>query len=249
MGIFNIFKTIMKNNINRDQAKPIAKTSTPLGTHQGSVVTLPELDFVLAEANGSICESPKSTMVVSAVGKYTLFNMDIYHCYFGYQGVFLRLITKSKSMVVEEATYFHLRSEFHPTTTEEWEFWLGSWQKDEDGKFIRDDNGHAVKKEDGLIGFPQFQVDTTPPIVYNRDWEPGESNVDPVKITETVLDVTGHTHYIKREAMEYTRKLSSDENSRSEHLLASVVKDDNGASVCIFIGVPLDHSAIKVLVS
>lgn len=249
MSLLNILKTVMKNNIGRDQTKPLAKTLTPLGMHQGSVVTLPELDLALAEVDGSICELPKGTMVVSAIGKYSLFDMDIYHCYFGYQGVFLRLVTKPNSMDVEEATYFHLRSEIQPATIEDWEFWLGSWQKDENGEFIRDSNGIAIKKDDGLIGFPQFQVDTDPPLIYDRDWKPSDVSIDPIKVTESVLDVTGQTHYIKREVMEYSRKLSTDENSRSERLLASVVKDDNSAAICIFIGVQLDHAAIKVLVS
>lgn len=249
MSLLNILKTVMKNNINRDQALPIVKTPTPLGAYQGSVITLPEIDFALAEVDGGICESPAGTMVVTAVGKYQLFNMDVYHCYFGYKGQFLRLITDHNTMNVKEATYFHLRSEITPTTVEDWAFWLGSWQKDENGEFIRDNNGHALKKEDGLIGYPQFQVDTNPPIIYNRDWNPSPTSIDPIKITETVVDVTGLTHYIKREAMEYVRNLSTDENSRTERLLAGVIKDDISAAICIFIGVPLDYTAIKVLVS
>lgn len=249
MGLINIFKTIMKNNVKRDQTIPLHTTLTPLGAHQGSVITLPELDFALAEADGSICVPPTGTMVVSAVGKYTMFNMDVYHCYFGYQGVFLQLVTAHGSMNVEQARFFSLRSEIHPTTAAEWEFWLGSWQKNDQGEFIRDDKGIAIKKEYGLIGFPQFQVDTNPPIVYDREWNTGSNGVDPVKITEKVVDVTGHTHYIKREAMEYSRTLSTDEPIKVESLLACVVEDDTSTSVNIFIGVPVDHTAIKVLVS
>lgn len=251
MGLFNIFKNIMKNNLNRNQDRPVtvSNTTTPLGAHQGSVITLPDLDFVLAQAYGSLCMPPKDTMVVSAVGKYTLFNMDVYHCYFGYQGVFLQLVTATGSLNVEQARFFSLRSEIHPTTAEEWEFWLGSWQKNENNEFIRDSNGIAIKKEYGLIGFPQFQIDTNPPIVYDREWNPGSNGVDPVKITEKVVDVTGHTHYIKREAMEYSRTLSTDEPIKVESLLACVIEDNNSTSVNIFIGIPLDHTAIKVLVS
>jgi hypothetical protein len=249
MGLLNIFKTVMKNNVNRDQAKPIIKTLTPLGLHQGSVVTLPEVDLALAEADGSICPPPKGTMVVSAVGKYSLFNMDVYHCYFGYQGTYVQLVTKPGSQTVEQARYWNLRSEIQPTSQEDWEFWLGSWQKDEHGEFVRDSHGIAIKKEDGLIGFPQFQVDTNPPIIYDREWNPGTASVNPIKITEKVLDVTGQEHYIKHEAMEYSRKLSADADSKVESLLASVVEDDSGASINVFIGIPLDHTAIKVLVS
>lgn len=240
----------MKNNLNRDHGKPIEKTLVPLGAHQGSVITLPELDFALADADGSICVPPKGTMVVTHVGKYNLWNMDIYNCYFGYEGAFLQLACLTNSQNVEQARYFHLRSEIQPTTNEEWEFWLGSWQKDGNGDFIRDRDGLALKKEDGLIGYPQFQVDTTPPIVFNREWMSGNtSSVDPIKFTETVVDVTGHTHYIKHEAMEYFRKLSTTDPVKGESLLASVIEDPDRASVNIFIGIPLDHTAIKVLVS
>ena len=48
MSFLNIFKTVMKNNLHRDQANPVSTTATPLGAHQGSVITLPELDFALA---------------------------------------------------------------------------------------------------------------------------------------------------------------------------------------------------------
>jgi len=251
MGLVNIFKTVMKNNLNRNREKPVANTSTPtpLGAHQGSVVTLPDLDFALAQAYGSICLTPKNTMVVSAVGKYTLWNMDVYHCYFGYKGVFLQLVTKTGSMNVEQARFFNLRSEIQPTTAEEWEFWLGSWMKDEQGEFIRDDKGIAIKKEDGLIGFPQFQIDNVPPIVYDREWVQGPTSTDPIKITERVIDVAGHIHYIKYEAMEYSRKLSTTDPIKVESLLVSVVEDDTSTSVNIFIGVPVDHTAIKILVS
>ena len=85
--------------------------------------------------------------------------------------------------------------------------------------------------------------------MYDREWEAGTASVNPVKITETVIDITGQTHYINREAMEYSRKLSNTEPVKFESLLACVVEDNNSASVNIFIGIPLDHTAIKVLVS
>lgn len=249
MNLISIFKTFIKNTLNREKPSQVVKTTTPMGLHQGSVVTFPELDFVLAEAEGGICTAPTGTMVIDAVGKYRLFDMNVYHCYFGNRETFLRLVTNPGSMTVEQATYFSRRSEIYPTTSEEWEIWLGSWQKDENGKVIRDDNGNPLKNEDGLIGFPRFQIDTDPPVIYDREWNSGDTSIDPVIIKESVLDSTGRQHYISYEAMEYSRKLSNDENSRSESLLASVVTDDNGAAICVFIGVPLDHSAIKVLVS
>lgn len=243
MSFLNILKTVMKHNINRDQGTPLQSTPTPLGAHQGSVVTLPDIDFVLALANGSICGQPKGTMVVTAVGKYTLFDMDVYHCYFGYEGAFLQLVTKIGNMSVEQARYFHLRSEIQPSTAEEWEFWLGGWQRDSTGEFIRDAHGIAIKKESGLIGYAQFQVDTTPPIIFDREWFRGCGDVEPVKFIETIVYATGITNYIKYEAMEYSRILST----KVESLLACVVEDNNSASVNIFIGIPLDHTAIKVL--
>lgn len=249
MSLLNILKTVMKNNLNKDQDNPVLTTQTPLGAHQGSVVTLPEIDFALAEADGSICVPPSGTLVVTAVGKYILFGLDVYHCYFGYEGAFLQLVTKANNMNVEQARYFHLRSEIQPRNSQEWEFWLGSWQKNDQGEFLRDGNGIAIKLEEGLIGFPQFQVDTNPPLIYDREWQPGAGSVNPVKITEKVLDVSGQTHYIKREAMEYSRSLSDNDPTKVESLLACVVEDNNSASVNIFIGIQLEHAAIKVLSS
>jgi Protein of unknown function (DUF2491) len=252
MGLLNILKTVVKNNTSLGYSKgteTIEKTLTPLGMHQGSVVTLSEIDTALAAADGSICLMPKGSQVVHAVGKYSLWGRDVYHCYFGSTGEFVQLITAADSQTVLQARYWHLRSEIQPITGEEWEFWLGSWQKDERGEFIRDNKGVAIKKEDGLIGFPQFQVDTVPAIVYDREWQAGSNAVDPVKFTETLLDASGHKHYIKHEAMEYSRKLSNDADSKVESLLASVVEDKGGASINIWIGIPLDYTAIKVLAS
>ena len=77
----------------------------------------------------------------------------------------------------------------------------------------------------------------------------GSTAIDPVKYTEVLLDASGQKHYIKHEAMEYSRKLSADADSKVESLLASVVEDNGSASINIWIGIPLDHTAIKVLAS
>jgi len=243
--LLNILKRIATKNLQYNSEHEIKKSPTPLNMHQGSVVTLPAIDLAMAVMDGSRIKTPDDNLIVKMVGKYHLWDYDVYHCYVDDNGSFIRITTKANNMEPIEAQYFIVDGVIEPKTIEDWELWLGSWQKDSDGEFVRDSKGIAIKKDWGLIGFPQFQVNGDNPIVYDRQWLQSTDPVEAVKFTEVISTSDGDKTSIKHEAMEYARTML---NSK-EYLLVSVVEDNDTASVTVFIGVELDHKLIKVLVS
>lgn len=248
MGLLSIM-----GHIARKRSEPVGnaavidRSRVPLGMHQGSLVDLPDVDIALAQADGSIIRPPVGQQIVTAVGTYRKWNLEIFNCYLGDGLSYIQLITKDGK--ITEARLWCSRDEILPQTSEDWEFWLGSWQKDSNGDFLRDKLGNAIRREWGLIGWPQFQVDGPPAIMYNRAWSPGADGVAPVAYTETILDSKGHMTLVEHEAMEYARRLTDAADAVTESLLATMVQDPEGASVNVFIGIPLDHQNLKVLQS
>lgn len=245
MAFSKILTKVIQNSFNK-KPEEIVKTTVPLNLHQGSMIELPIVDLALAEVDGGLVKYPAGQQIVSAVGKYTLWGKTIYNCYFSNQQTFVRLVCDNDNVV--SAKVWAVRSEIVPTTKEDWEFWLGSWKKDEEGNFIRNENGIAIKQEYGLIGWPQFQADTVPPTIYNRSWEPENTNgIDPVQYVETIVDSVGNSSIVKHEAMEYNRTLSDSKIPIIESLLVTAAQSKEGASVNVFIGLTLDHKNLKIL--
>jgi hypothetical protein len=229
-------------NATNPTSSPI-KTQTPLNMHQGSVVNLPDVDIALAQVDGSVIKAPTGTQIVTAVGAYTLFGMNVYNSYLNDGASFIQTVTKNN--VLQEARLFCSYAEIVPQTVEEWEFWLGSYEKDDAGQFVRDGNGIALRKEVGLIGWNQFQVDGPPPIVYNKTWNtpPNESTVS---YYETITDSTGSTTVVYHEAMEYYRLLTDNSDAIVESLLVGMCSQNQEASINVFIGIPLDIQTLSV---
>lgn len=246
MSLLSIMSAIARKriqNLTNTEFSPI-KTPTPLNMHQGSVVNLPDVDIALAQADGSIIKAPSGTQIVTAVGVYTLFGMKVYNSYLNDGASFIQTVTKNN--VLQEARLFSSYAEIVPQTVEEWEFWLGSYEKDENGEFIRDGNGIAICKEAGLIGWNQFQIDGPPQIVYNKTWNT-PSNESTVEYREVITDSTGSTTVVEHESMEYYRSLTGNSNTVVESLLAGMAKQNQDASVNIFIGIPLDIQYLSVI--
>lgn len=248
MGLLKILNHMARKKVEQERyPTEVTKTKTPLGLHQGSLVDLPDIDIALAQADGSIIHPPKGQQIVTSVGTYRVWNLEVFNCYLSDGRSYVQLVTKSGKLT--EARLWCSRDEILPQTTSDWEFWLGSWQKDDRGEFIRDANGNALRRDWGLIGWHQFQVDGPPAIVYNRAWSPGAEGVSPVAYTETMLDSQGHATVVNHEAMEYSRRLTSAVDAVTESLLVTMVQDPEGASVNVFIGIPLYHQNLTVLQS
>ena len=245
MGLLSIMTTIAHKHLGNTNTIPeVVRTPTPLGMHQGSVVEMPDIDISLAQADGSIVNAPIGSQIVTAVGKYRLFNLDIYHAYLGDGNSYIQIVTKNN--VPQEARLFSSHAEVLPQSVEDWEFWLGSYEKDANGNFVRDAYGTAIRKESGLIGWAQFQIDGPPQIVYNKTWTT-KPNEDTIEYNETITDSLGSVTIAKHEACEYFRRLTTASDSVIESLVATMVNQNNEASVNIFVGIPLDLQNLKVL--
>lgn len=207
----------------------------PIDLHPGSLVTLPELDLILAQAEGSIFPTIDSTQTVISMGKsvgyQTLFGLDIYNSYLSDQKSFVRTVADPKTNKILEVTLFTLHDRIMPSTVEEWELWLGKY-------------ANGTLSEAGLIGWPQFQIDGSTPIIYNRAWLLGDQGIAPTKYQETVINSDKKIETVNHEAMEYVRWLS---DSTAEQLYVTVTKQTHDTSINIYIGIPLNKSNLKVI--
>jgi hypothetical protein len=240
MGLFTLIKDVAAKKYDKLTASPEYKperTPVPMGLHQGTMVELPELDLALAQADGSIMPSIDLTQQITAVGRQAVFGLNVYHAYLSDGSSFLRIIAKNND--VREIQLFTMRDEIIPAAKEDWEFWLGRWGKDSDG------NGYM--EEYGLIGWPQFQVDGPPQIVYNRAWTPSEAGIEPAQYSETIVAMDGTVNRVKHEACEYVRVIGTGTNPTNELLLVSLAQCGDDASVDIFIGIPLNIKDMKIL--
>lgn len=250
MGLLSIMSLIVQKRIDRGTTIPVMKTPTPMGMHQGSIVELPDIDIALAQADSSIIKAPAGTQVITAVGSYKLFGIDVYHAYLNDGKSYIQLVSKGgPTGLVQEARLWSNHQEIEPQSVEDWEFWIGNYQKDLNGQFRRDINSQPIRNEFGLIGWPQFQIDGPPQLLYNRTWSPNSpEGMDPVEYNETITDGDGNSFRLKHEACEYYRYLTEANDAVVESLLASMVQQDDGTGfIDIMIGIPLDHTNLKVL--
>lgn len=248
MSFFNLLSRVVAAKLNANGKVTMSKnrTTTPLNLTQDALVKMDGPDLALAQVDGSIIPNVAEEQRVIAVGKQTFFGLAVYHSYLSDGKSFIRTITKGPEVV--EVTLFSLRDEIIPNTHEDWEFWLGRYQKDSSNEFVRDTKtGKAIIAEYGLIGWPSFQIDGPPQIIYNRNWQPSAQGIEPISYREELnTGLDGGVSCIKHESMEYTRSIGKD---NAEHLLVSVSQIENEASINIFVGINLNPTDIKVLTS
>lgn len=240
MSLFTLIKNVAAKRLDKamaNQEHRPERTPVPMGMHQGSVVQVPELDLALAQADGSILPRVLGDQRIVSVGTQTIFGQQVYNCYLADGTSFLRVVANRNE--AREIYLYVARDEILPQTSQDWEFWLGRWGKDEQGR--------ARLEEAGLVGWPQFQIDGPPQIVYNRAWNPGDAGILPVAYTETIVDLDGTMHKVKHEAMEYVRTVGGGDNPTRESLLVSLASCGNDASVDIFVGIPLTIRDLRIL--
>lgn len=234
MGLFDMLKGVASKKLAKatesSEYKP-QRTPVPNGMHQGSVVEISDVVHALARADGSIINDIDLSQQITSVGRYTLFGRSVFNCYLSDATSMLRVVTKGEQIL--EVALFVMRDEILPANSDEWAFWLGTYQ------------GSKIK-EHGLIGWPSFQVDTTPPTLYTRSWTPGDQGVEPVKYTETVVDLSGESTRVTHEAMEYWRQLGDDVNT-TEMVFVTAAACGNDAAVNVYVGIPLKNEDIKIL--
>lgn len=234
MGLFNMLKDVAAKKFEKATASPEhrpQRTPVPRGMHQGSVVEIADMMHALALADGSIIPAIDLSQQITAVGRYTLFGRSVFNCHLSDGKSFLRVVTKGDEIL--ETALFVMRDEVLPANSEDWAFWLGTY----DAKGL---------KEAGLIGWPSFQVDTDPPVVYARSWTPGDHGIKPVAYTETLVDINGETTRVNHEAMEYWRQLGTDVDT-TEVIFVTAASCGNDAAVNVYVGIPLKDGDVKVL--
>lgn len=245
--LFSLIKAIAAKKINEVSGNPttLPHTTVPLNLHQRSAIEVPSLDLALAQADGSIVPNVVAKQTIVAVGKMRLFDLNVYNSYLSDGTSFLRTVTDMVGNV-KEVTLFTNKDEIVPQTQEDWEFWLGSYQRDSNGEFVRDSNGDTIVAEPGLIGWTQFQIDENN-VIYDRSWGASNTSVDPISYTETLTDLTGSVIVIEHEGMEYSRVLGAAPNVSSETLLVSTAQIGEEASINIYVGIPINFKDLNVL--
>jgi hypothetical protein len=244
--LFALIKNIVEKKFENNQNIFKHSPGIPLNLHQGSVVTLPDLDIALAQADGSIIPNVIGKQTIAAVGIMELFGFIVYNSYLQDGTSFLRTIV-DKQGNVKEVALFTNKDEITPQTKEDWEFWLGSYQKDATGQFVRDSAGYPILAEAGLIGWNQFQIDGPPTIVYDRSWMQSQTGIEPISYTESITNNTGQIIILKHEGMEYSRIIGQEPTTIIEDLLVHMSQFNDEASINIYIGIPLNITDIKVL--
>ena len=122
MGLKSILSTIVSKRLQaKDKSAMVAKTDTPLGMHQGSAVVLPDIDVALAQADGSIINVPSGTQIISAVGHYSMWNLNIYRSYFGDGSSYIQTAVNHAKKVVD-CRLWSDHGEILPQSVADWEF-------------------------------------------------------------------------------------------------------------------------------
>ncbi len=120
---------------------------------------------------------------------------------------------------------------------------LVRWFVPLDVVYPQDDDGWNfwISEKDGSIGYPAFQSGEG--VVYDRLWQPGESQILPVSFTETFFpdrfDLSKQFS-VKHDSMLYGRRVEDPICPRDELVLLSSVEEPDGNYVSIDIGIDLD---------
>lgn len=218
---------------NRDNET--ARTPVPLGLHQGSVAEISALSTVMNQTNGGLIPSGLDlSQPIVAVGSLNLFGQHVYRAYLHDGASFIQVaVSPTDRDNPLECRFYTMFQEWIPTSEQVWEFLL--------------DEG------DGYVGYPEFQVPhptSGEQVSFSRIWSPGETRIMPVEADESVLEADGDRFRMSHEMMQYGRVLGAenDPNAENEFLLVSVSRQENEASMTIFIGidVDIDTGSLKV---
>ena len=227
------------------QVKP-TRTATPLGLHQGSAADAPILAITMARLDGAILTMPKEKMSVVSVGVTTVAGYPVFRSYLSDGVSFFQIVAdphdRTKAL---EVKFFSIHSETVPDGVQMGGLLGTPGRKDSEGNVV-------VSAEDPLIGWPQFQLDGPPPVLYERTWKAGTTPVDPEIHEESIYSADGTVTTIRHRAMEYGRTLGSGSTVTSEFLLATVIESkspagDDEAAFDVFLGVDVVISDLKVL--
>jgi hypothetical protein len=177
----------------------------------GMTITLDPTPFILAGTATRVTPPGGSggdaLVGVEAVGALKGGGTTLHRLYLdGGRGFFQ--LHLDASAAPEECRWFSVVDEINPADQEEWRFWLDP--------------------AEGMVGWPQFQAKDGK--LYDRQWSPGSSRVEPVSFEETVTDHRG-SRARRVSAMLYAAPTGAAAPApQTEYMLVAVIEEPSGQS-------------------
>ena len=180
--------------------------------------------FVIASAQGSDVPDLTGAASISKVGHYELYGTKVERAYFKDGDAFVERAVDPRHPDKPQMRVYSKSVERTPNDDDDWNDFIG---------------------DDGVIG--QSSV-TVPPNdrAYLRVWGEGDGRVKPVVFDETVVDASGGGEMVSHKAMQYARALSQGANPLYEFMYIGVVKDSDGASVKLWVGLDVANTDIEI---
>lgn len=193
----------------------------------GMPLTLDPTPFILAEGLTKVTAPRAATdngmIGVDALGTLTDRGGTYHRLYLEDEGAFFQLVLDGQGFP-SECRYFRQFDEVQPADREEWSFWLD--------------------KEEGMIGWPEFE--TKDGKSYKRVWSPGPNHVAPRELQETREDLNGKTE-IRHISMLYARATGGKAPApETEYLLVTAVRGEREAFVALHAGIDINPSALSL---
>ncbi len=193
----------------------------------GMPLALDQTPFILADGKTKVA-APRSAggggqVGVEAIGTASDRSGTYHRLYLEDEGAFFQLVLDAQGQPAE-CRYFSKFDEVQPADRDEWGFWLD--------------------KQDGMIGWPEFQ--TKDGQTYARAWSPGSSRVPPRDLDEQVRTLDGTTDR-KLHCMLYARKTGlADPAPETEYLLVTAVDAAGQAFVELHAGIDINPAALSL---
>ena len=228
-------RIIAKKASEKNEKRPISERidlSLPLGIRMKGIIEVPETDFILGGDQLKI-KHPGSSNIVSAMGKFSIGDSTIHRFYLDAgDTIYMLQIIIDKKGAIEEGKLYMPFDEVYPNQ-DGWDYWLN--------------------EKDGYIGYSLFQTEDG--IQYQRAWDndgeqinlpAGTNHIPPVEFTERIYhDAYGDSwEDVQHSAMLYGRDVTEDVQ---EFLLVSAVEEEDGASIQLMVGIPVEPTSLKVL--
>lgn len=193
----------------------------------GMPVTLDPTPFILAEGLTKVAAPKAATdngmIGVDALGTLTDRGGTYHRLYLEEEGAFFQLVLDAQGYPAE-CRYFRQFDEVQPADRDEWSFWLD--------------------KDEGMIGWPEFE--TKDGKSYKRVWSPGPNHVAPRELQEMREDLNGKTE-IRHICMLYARATGGKAPApETEYLLVTAVRGTGEAYVALHAGIDINPSALSL---
>jgi hypothetical protein len=241
-GTWALFREIARKKLtwgNSTADKPRIDRNLPMDLRIGSNINITSLGAIV-EGDKLKIEMPSNDLMVMSYG---VFNIDSYVGHRFYLSsdkgeLFTLQVVTNKKGEIDDCKLYALHDEI---ITNDWAFWL-----DERDGYIGL-SSFQLKPEDGGIVYFRAWENETEQVVVEQSATDAITHIPPVEFSEKIYcDPFGNeTRRIKHMAMLYGRDIS---DTVQEYMMVSVADEGNdGASVQIIIGIPVEAQEIKVL--